>query len=89
MSAARDQAPALCHTRQPKPTSYGRAPPCTLGFCECKTPWEQNKSPSHLQSNITMAENKWKPPGDDEEDDEEVDETVGSAMALRLVRQLH
>lgn len=36
-----------------------------------------------------MAENKWKPPGDDEEDDEEVDETVGSAMAWRLVRQLH
>lgn len=36
-----------------------------------------------------MAENKWKPPGDDEEDEEEVDETVGSAIALRLVRQLH
>lgn len=29
-------------------------------------------------------ENKWKPPGDDDEDEEEVDEAVGSAIALRL-----
>lgn len=31
---------------------------------------------------MAVEDNKWKPPGDDDEDDEEVDETVGSRNAL-------